>query len=90
MKTAMQELEDKLKDNLKWIVMNADYQLMDKLFIEGLEKEKEQICNAYVDGLEGIYMASEQYYNQTYKEDKITINQTKRSIEGIGLNNQKK
>jgi hypothetical protein len=29
----MQELEEKLKDNLKWIVMNADYELMDKLFI---------------------------------------------------------
>ena len=32
MKTAMQQLEDKLKDNLKWIVLNADYELMDKLF----------------------------------------------------------
>ena len=45
MKTAMQELEDKLKDNLKWIVMNADYELMDKLFKEGLEKEKEQLLD---------------------------------------------
>ncbi len=42
----MQELEDKLKDNLKWIVMNADYELMDKLFKEALEKEKEQIIQA--------------------------------------------
>jgi hypothetical protein len=29
-----------------------------------IEKEKDQICNAYVDGLEGSYMASEEYYNQ--------------------------
>jgi hypothetical protein len=37
-----------------------------------------------------IHEDGEQYYNQTYKEDKITINQTKRSIEGIGLYNQNK
>ena len=77
MKTAMQELEDKLKDNLKWIVMNADYELMDKLFIEGLEKEKEQIIDAH--GTKGWYKPSdktsgittgEEYYNQTYNQNK--------------------
>jgi hypothetical protein len=47
MKTAMEELKEKLKDNLKWIVLNADYELMDKLFIQGLEKEKEQIQNVF-------------------------------------------
>jgi len=31
-----------------------------------MEKEKEQICNAYTDGLEGPYLGAEQYYNQTY------------------------
>ena len=70
MKTAMQELEDKLKDNLKWIVMNADYELMDKLFKEGLEKEKEQLLdfglyvkkNGWVGcKIEDLY---EDYYNQ--------------------------
>jgi len=80
MKTAMQELEDRLKDNLKCIVMNADYELMEKLFIQGLEKEKEQIMNAYCDGAKGgangnkgqhengwvsIQMRNK-YYNQTY------------------------
>lgn len=66
----MQELEEKLKDNLKQIVLNADYELMDKLFIQGLEKEKEQIMKAYKDhhDLEHIFgLDTEQYYNQTYK-----------------------
>jgi len=66
----MQELEDKLKDNLQWIVMNADYELMEKLFKEALEKEKEQICNAYVEGLEGLYMGAGEYYNKTYNQNK--------------------
>lgn len=35
-----------------------------------LEKEKEQICVAYVDGLEGPYIGSEEYYNQTYNQNK--------------------
>jgi hypothetical protein len=71
MKTAMQELEDKLKDNLKWIVMNADYELMDKLFIEGLEKEKEQIIDAYLKGYIHYCpkLDSKDYYNQTYKQE---------------------
>jgi hypothetical protein len=75
MKTAIQELEDKLKDNLKWIVLNADYELMDKLFIEAIEKEKEQIVNAYLKGDSngcGCYdfatpMDADNYYNETYK-----------------------
>ena len=35
-----------------------------------LEKEKEQICNAYTDGLEGPYIGAEEYYNQTYNQNK--------------------
>jgi hypothetical protein len=79
MKTAMKELEDKLKDNLKWIVMNADYELMDKLFSEGFEKEKEQIIdahtNAYLIGEDDISVedaneASIKYYNLTYNQNK--------------------
>ena len=31
---------------------------------------------------------AEEYYNQTYNQDRITISETKRSIEGIGFNNQ--
>ena len=74
MKTAMQELEDKLKDNLKWIVMNADYELMDKLFKEGLEKEKWQIINAVNNGDSTNFWidfdSAEDYYNQNYNQNK--------------------
>jgi len=76
MKTAMQELEDKLKDNLKWIVLNADYELMDKLFIEAIEKEKEQIKKAFSDGQETPinhptlpHYSREEYYNDNYNHD---------------------
>jgi GTPase involved in cell partitioning and DNA repair len=80
MKTAMQELEEKLKDNLKWIVMNADYELMDKLFKEALEKEKEQIIDAMEKTAMYVSAASldkeigkmnfEDFYNQTYNQNK--------------------
>jgi len=30
--------------------------------------EKEQIENAYVEGLEGLYMGAEEYYNKTYNK----------------------
>ena len=70
----MQELEDKLKDNLKWIVMNADYELMDKLFKEGLEMEKWQIINAVNNGESTNFWVdfdnAEDYYNQTYNQNK--------------------
>jgi len=38
---------------------------------QAIEKEKEQICNSYVEGLEGLYMGAEDYYNQTYKPETI-------------------
>ena len=28
--------------------------------------EKEQICNAYTDGLEGPYIGAREYYNETF------------------------
>jgi len=67
MKTAMQELEETLKDNLKFIVLNADHELMDKLFIQALEKEKEQIINAFLQGkVNNRKNWAIEYYNQTY------------------------
>jgi hypothetical protein len=82
MKTAIQELEDKLKDNLKWIVMNADYELMDKLFSQALEKEKEQIIDFSIGAYQNISRMKgvpenlisenkiifEEYYNKTYNK----------------------
>ena len=62
MKTAMQELIDELK----LIEAYPMSPLVLKMATDLLEKEKEQICNAYTDGLEGPYIGSEDYYNQTY------------------------
>jgi hypothetical protein len=35
-----------------------------------LEKEKDQIMDAYLEGLEGPYIRAEEYYNQTYNQNK--------------------
>ena len=68
MKTAMQELIDEL--DLTKIADREKLIMVKYIIAKCLEKEKEQICNAYVDGLVGSYMASEQYYNQTYNQNK--------------------
>jgi hypothetical protein len=74
MKTAMQELIDEMdiikgqlwQEGLKdKSTMISD---MIKKAVDKLEKEKEQLCNAYTDGLEGPYIGAEEYYNQTYNQ----------------------
>jgi len=85
MKTAMQELQDDLiqtfNDNNIPIILQID---------KYLKKEKEQIENAYwASYKEGQYSGdktAKEYYDETYNQDKITISETKRSVEGIGLN----
>ena len=96
MKTAMQELMDYLNsDEFTGICDIRD--MVEELF----KIEERQIIDAFENGYDlsrslvnfngKKYFDEEfEYYNQTYKEDKITINQTKRSIEGIGLYNQNK
>lgn len=81
MKTAMRELID----NLESIDINVPNGV--KLIFLG--KEKEQICNAYTDGLEGPYIGAEQYYNQTYNTKQHIIDIMKEDEED-GLYNQKK
>ena len=72
MKTAMQELIDRLDKTEKQLdkennlVMSSALYAAKSMALEYLEKEKEQICNAYTDGLEGSYIGAEEYYNQTY------------------------
>ena len=64
MKTAVQIAVEKLEQFIP-----AGNQLSIRLILdEALEKEKEQICNAYTDGLEGPYIGAEEYYNQTYNQ----------------------
>ena len=36
-----------------------------------LEKEKEQICNAYVEGLEGLWISAEEYYIREFNQKGI-------------------
>jgi len=76
MKTAMQELIDELK-LIEAYPMNS---LVLRIATDLLEKEKEQICNAYTDGAKGgangtkgqheygwvSIQTKEKYYNQTY------------------------
>ena len=95
MKTAIQKLEEKLKENLKSIILNNDYELMDNLFTEALESEKEQIIVAhnfgYLVGEDSISIkdankASERYYALTYNQ---LPNQSKTLMEILDLENEK-
>ena len=59
-----------LQEWIEWLKA-YEYELPLELQIKAnelLKKEKEQICNAYTDGLEGPYIGAEQYYNQTYND----------------------
>ena len=67
MKTAMQELLSEMS-NPNWdrLSFDAKYEMFDKL----LDLEKEQIMNAYTDVFEVPYLGAEEYYNQTYNQNK--------------------
>ena len=65
MKTAVKELYERLwetdKDKFTWIAILDDI----------LEKEKEQIVNAYNSGQQiPPFEFAEKYYNETYGDDK--------------------
>ena len=73
--TAVEWLEEKLKENLKHIVINNDYVLMESIFLQAKEIEKEQIIdltlyfgmNYNVDKpLKELY---DQYINETYGDN---------------------
>jgi hypothetical protein len=61
-----------------------------------LQKEKEQIVEAYNSSINTIMLLpsgiksqkgnAEDYYNRTYNQDRIRITETKKYIEGIGIN----
>ena len=64
MKTAMQELIDEL-ESIKGYKYGG---LVIRLIKDKLEKEKEQIENAYMDGnhIKDEFYNPKEYYNQTY------------------------
>jgi hypothetical protein len=76
MKTAMQELIDLMKSHEArgWGNMTFDFFFAQLDEIKALEKEKEQIIDAYENGvgdenernLSGQFTNAEEYYNQTY------------------------
>lgn len=68
MKTAMQELIEIYEYYHSFEEFNEWFMDMGKKAM--LEKEKEQICNSYVEGLEGLYMGAEEYYEKTYNQNK--------------------
>lgn len=66
----MQELIDEL--DLSKIVEKHNFFMVKYIIEQCLEKEKEQIIEAYCDGFvvgsEGNSIMSEEYYNQTYNK----------------------
>jgi hypothetical protein len=82
MKTAMQELIERLERNIKEMpnevnTFTQGYKAGLNFVIEcattSLEKEKEQIIDAYygnIDGVFGYREEGQEYYNQTYNQNK--------------------
>jgi hypothetical protein len=73
MKTAMQELIDLMKSHEArgWGNMTFDFFFAQLDEIKALEKEKEQIIDAYNNGQQiPPFEYAEQYYNQTYNQNK--------------------
>ena len=101
----MQELIEKLSmksgDSLFAL---AFYHDNDEIIKEALEKEKEQIMNAYCDGAKGGANGTKgqhefgwvsrhtrkKYYNQTYEQQKQHIIDIMKADEDDGLYNQNK
>ena len=67
MKTAMQELIEKIATDK---IGKAIVTTFEKEFKYGIELEKIQLEKAFRDGNKSIPNLSEQYYNQTYNQNK--------------------
>ena len=75
--TAVEWLEDSLKLNLKKIILECDYKLIEDLFKQAKVKEREQIRSAYIDGQDDIieqckfkpeyHLNSLHYYQKKYE-----------------------
>ena len=63
--TAVEWLENEIIDRDLDIVPNIVF----KLIKQAKEMEKEIIRTAYLDGMDGEYNTSEQYYNETFKSE---------------------
>ena len=73
-KSAVEWLEEKLKQNLKHIVQNADSVMMELLFLQAKQMEKVQRENDWVNGGKAGYNAAtgkdfktfQEYYKENY------------------------
>ena len=69
MKTAMKELIEDLSNNM--VISIFERLERGRIFINALEKEKEQIINAWIATDNELQrMKAEEYYNQTYNQDR--------------------
>jgi hypothetical protein len=65
MKTAIDFLIDQLGEYFPDYIGGIEL-----LVKQSKQMEKEQICNAYIDGLEGLWISAEEYYNKEYNQNK--------------------
>jgi hypothetical protein len=81
MKTAV----DWLVDHLYWVIPDEERNFLEGLRKEALEKEKEQIIEAYEAAMERpIENYAESYYNMNYNQ---TYNQTNVGNDGFEFDN---
>jgi hypothetical protein len=82
-----------MKTALDWLIEQMPYEFRAKyaydLFKQAKELEKEQIIDAYLEGLEGPYIRADEYYNQTYNQ-KQHITDIMKADEDDGLYNENK
>ena len=53
---------------VEWFYQRILAEDIKAVFQQAKAMEKQQICNAYTDGLEGPYIGAREYYNETYNK----------------------
>ena len=66
MQTSLDWFLENLPERFKYALLNTCEEGIKKV----KQKEKEQICNAYVEGLEGLWISAEEYYNREFNQNK--------------------
>jgi hypothetical protein len=66
MQTSLDWFLENLPERFKYALLNTCEEGIKK----AKQKEKEQICNAYVEGLEGLWISAEEYYNREFNQNK--------------------
>lgn len=71
--TSVEWLENKLADNLKSIIINQDYKLMEDLFTQANDMNQQEIVTAYQQGVRDGFNTPNfgsglNYFRETYKK----------------------